>query len=223
MKNTLEIAWCNWISCLNAQENGADRIELFENLLEGGCTPSYGLLKQSTELSLPVYAMIRPRAGDFCYSAVEFETMKTDIVQCKKLGIAGIVFGILDVEGHVDIKRCAELLHLWDGPATFHRAFDQTKDAFAATEALIQLGFERILSSGQKDNVEQGVGLLKQLVDTYSSSIIVMPGCGVTSKNGKDILQKTGATEIHATCKIQSEQGFWYSDPQEIHRLSESI
>lgn len=223
MKTTVEIACCNWISCANAQENGADRIELFENLLEGGCTPSYGLLKQSAELKLPVYAMIRPRGGDFCYSEVEFETMKTDITVCKSLGLKGIVFGILDGYGNVDVKRCAELLHLWEGPATFHRAFDQTKDAFAATEALIQLGFERILSRGQKENVEQGVVLLKQLVDTYSSSIIIMPGCGVTSKNGKDILEKTGAAEIHATCKTQSELGFWYSDPQEIRRLSESI
>jgi len=112
---------------------------------------------------------------------------------------------------------------LWNGPATFHRAFDQTANPFEATETLIELGFERILSSGQKENVEQGVGLLKQLVETYSSSIIIMPGCGVTSKNSKDILQKTGATEIHATCKTQSKQGFWYSDPQEIRRLTQSI
>lgn len=223
MKTTVEIACCNWISCVHAQENGADRIELFENLLEGGCTPSYGLLKQSTELKLPVYAMIRPRAGDFCYSPAEFETMKTDIAVCKNLGLKGIVFGILDGYDNIDVKRCSELLRLWNGPATFHRAFDQTANPFEATETLIELGFERILSSGQKENVEQGVGLLKQLVETYSSSIIIMPGCGVTSKNSKDILQKTGATEIHATCKTQSKQGFWYSDPQEIRRLTQSI
>lgn len=223
MKYNVEIACCNWISCVNAQENGADRIELFENLLEGGCTPSYGLLKQSTELKLPVYAMIRPRGGDFCYSEVEFETMKTDIAVCKNLGLKGIVFGILDGYGNVDVKRCSELLQLWDGPATFHRAFDQTANPFEATETLIELGFERILSSGQKENVQQGLELLKQLVDSYSGSISIMPGCGVTANNGRDILQKTGAKEIHATCKTQSKQGFWYSDPQEIRRLTQSI
>jgi copper homeostasis protein len=219
----LEIACYNWISCENASQNGADRIELFENLPEGGVTPSLGMIKQSLTLNTPIYVMIRPRGGDFQYSDAEFQIMKSDVQACKSLGVKGIVFGILNSENKVDNERCRELLQLWNGPATFHRAFDETSNAFQAAQTIIDLGFERILTSGQKPNVMQGLELISDLITQFGNQITIMPGCGVTSENATAIIQKTGATEIHATCKRKSDQGFWYSDPSEIRELKSNL
>ncbi len=219
----MEIACCNWISCENASQNGADRIELFENLTEGGVTPSLGMIQQSLTLNIPVYVMIRPRGGNFVYSDAEFQIMKSDVQACKTLGVQGIVFGILNSENQVDKERCQELLQLWDGPATFHRAYDETPNAFQAAQAIIELGFERILTSGQKPNVIQGLDLISDLISQFGHQITIMPGCGVTAENAIEILNRTGAAEIHATCKRQSEMGFWFSAPTEIQNLKSNL
>jgi copper homeostasis protein len=219
----LEIACCNWISCENASQNGADRIELFENLTEGGVTPSLGMIQKSLTLNIPVYVMIRPRGGNFVYSDAEFQIMKSDVQACKTLGVKGIVFGILNSENQVDEERCRELLQLWHGRATFHRAFDETPNAFQAAQTIIDLGFERILTSGQKPNVMLGLDLISDLISQFGNQITIMPGCGVTAENATAIIQKTGATEIHATCKRKSDQGFWYSDPAEIQNIKSNL
>ncbi len=219
----MEIACCNWISCENASQNGADRIELFENLTEGGVTPSLGMIQKSLTLNIPVYVMIRPRGGNFVYSDAEFQIMKSDVQACKTLGVKGIVFGILNSENQVDEERCRELLQLWHGPATFHRAFDETPNAFQAAQTIIDLGFERILTSGQKPNVMLGLDLISDLISQFGNQITIMPGCGVTAENATAIIQKTGATEIHATCKRKSDQGFWYSDPAEIQNIKSNL
>lgn len=199
----IEIAANSFRSCLSAQEGGADRIELFENLGEGGCTPSYGVLKQVYKnITIPVYVMIRPRGGDFVYSNDEFEIMKHDIGMCKQLGFPGVVFGILDSEGNVNRERNEILLELAKPmKATFHRAFDRTRDLNNSIMQLIDLGFDRVLTSGGEPDVVQGKEIIKNLQEQYGKDIIIMPGCGVTAGNAKEIVSYCGVQEIHATAK----------------------
>lgn len=198
---TLEIACNSWESCINAQNGGADRIELIENLHDGGCTPSAGLIKMSTKLSIPVYVMIRPRGGDFCYTEEEISIMETDIDICQSAGVKGIVFGCLTKEGIVDAALCERLLKRWGGPATFHRAIDECQDIFKACDTIVKLGFERILSSGGAPTAMAGIETLKTLQSEYGHSIKIMPGCGVNARNIIEILKTTNCQEIHTTCK----------------------
>ncbi len=199
----LEIACCNYQSCMNAVENGADRIELFENLPEGGCTPSYGMLVQCIKnISIPLYVMIRPRGGDFVYSDSEIEIMNSDIKMVKKLGFAGVVFGVLDAKGNIHKKACSLLLRSCGSmKATFHRAFDRSLDLEKSTQIIIKLGFERVLTSGGKPNVIEGLEKIASLQSKYGNEIIIMPGSGVHSKNIADIIHKTNCKEYHATAK----------------------
>src|SRR5574343_915289 len=199
----LEIACNSWNSCLNAEAGGADRIELFENLADGGCTPSAGMIILSTMLSIPVYVMIRPRGGDFCYTRDEIEIMKTDIDVCKTAGVKGIVFGCLTADGKVDTELCRELLQHWRGPATFHRAIDECLDLRAAFETVASLGFERILSSGGEATAEAGMHNLQELQREFGHKIKIMPGSGIHLYNAQTILNTTGCTELHATCKVE--------------------
>lgn len=196
----LEIACSNFQSCLHAQAGGADRIELFENLSEGGCTPSFGMMKLVKEkIQVPIYAMIRPRGGDFKYSDAEFEIMVYDVILCLELGIDGIVFGILDAKNNVDIKRCELLLKFWKNKnATFHRAIDMTTDMETSTQEIIDLGFERILTSGGKPTAEIGLEKLKSLNNKIGNQISIMPGSGISHEN---IHLFSDFNEIHATCK----------------------
>lgn len=198
---TLEIACNSWESCMNAEKGGADRIELFENLYDGGCTPSAGLIHMSTKLTIPVYVMIRPRGGDFCYSEEEIQIMEADIDVCKSAGVKGIVFGCLTKEGLVDTGTCERLLKRWGGPATFHRAIDECLDIFKALETIKSLGFERVLSSGGAENAFAGMDTLRTMQSESGASITILPGCGITSNNVIEILRTTGCHEIHATCK----------------------
>lgn len=199
----VEIACNNYTSCLHAQKGGADRIELFENISEGGCTPSFGLMKRVKEfVQLPIYTMIRPRGGDFVYSSDEIEIMKSDINTCRVLAINGIVFGALTHDGKVDKHTCVKLLQTWRGqPATFHRAFDRTIDLDEAMEDIISLGFERVLTSGGYANVEEGKDMLQYLQQTYGQRIKILAGSGVTPQNAAALIAHTGVNEIHATCK----------------------
>lgn len=198
---TLEIACNSWESCLNAQNGGADRIELIENLNDGGCTPSAGLIKMSTKLSIPVYVMIRPRGGDFIYSEEEIQIMESDIDICQSAGVKGIVFGCLTKEGLVDTTLCERLLKRWGGPATFHRAIDECQDIFKACETVIELGFERILSSGGAATAMAGIETITQVQQQFGKQISIMPGSGITSTNAAEIIQTTNCKEVHATCK----------------------
>lgn len=203
MSILLEIAANSLQSCLSAQKGGADRIELFENLPEGGCTPSYGMLTWVKEhINIPVYVMIRPRGGDFLYTNEEFEVMCRDIDLCQKLGFPGVVFGLLDTQGDIDIARCRELLSLCgDMKVTFHRAFDRSRDLSKSLQQLIDLGFDRVLTSGGEVNVDEGKEAVRQLQQQYGNEIIVMPGCGVSSANARAIVDYCGVREIHATAK----------------------
>ena len=199
----LEICANSVHSALAAQNAGAHRVELCENLSEGGTTPSYGTLLITRKLlSIEIYVLIRPRAGDFLYSNEEFEVMKADIEICKKLNCDGVVIGILTQNGEVDVERTRELVNLAKPMGvTFHRAFDRCSNPSMALEQIIETGCERILTSGLKASANDASTLLKQLVDQANGRISIMPGAGVNANNIKELSKKTGAREFHASAK----------------------
>ncbi len=232
----LEIAANSIASCMAAQKGGADRVELFENLGEGGCTPSYGMLQiVRKKISIPVYVMIRPRGGDFLYNSDEFEIMKQDIVFCKDLNFQGVVFGMLNANGDVDRDRCKELLSLCGSmKATFHRAFDRSGNLNDSAKKIIDLGFERILTSGGAKDVDSGKEVIKELQLEFGKHIIIMPGCGVAAKNARYVADYCGVKEMHATAKekITSQMQYkklhftddWFeSDLRQIIALKEQL
>lgn len=186
-------------SVIAAEKGGADRVELCSDLFEGGLTPTIGTVKTALRKSnIKINAMIRPRGGDFCYSDEEFEVMKEDIKAFKETGINGIVFGILTPEGDVDVKRSKEIIELARPLAvTFHRAFDMTRDPYKSLEELIELGVDRVLTSGQEATVPEGADLLEELVQIAGDRIIVMPGCGITERNFPKLRDKIKAKEYH--------------------------
>ena len=204
MQYKLELIGFNIESCILAQAAGADRIELCDGPAEGGTTPSYGFIKAAREkLQIELYPIIRPRGGDFLYSAHEFEIMKNDIKLCKKFNCDGVVIGILNADGTVDKNRCKQLVDLaYPLEVTFHRAFDRTVDPFKAMEDIIEIGCERILTSGQKTNALDAVDLIAELVKRAEDRIIIMPGSGIRSDNIVPIATKTKAAEFHTSARI---------------------
>ncbi len=187
-------------SAIAAQEGGADRVELCDNLMEGGTTPSAGTIEVCrARLRIGLNVIIRPRGGDFCYSAIEFEVMRRDIMRAKTLGVDGLVFGILTPGGHVDIDRTRELVEL-SRPlsVTFHRAFDMTADPRGALEDLIGLGVDRVLTSGQEASALEGIDLIRDLVQQARDRIVVMPGGGV-GRHIRKIVARAGVREVHVT------------------------
>jgi copper homeostasis protein len=203
MKFSLEICAGSISSALAAQEGGADRVELCDNLFEGGTTPSYGMMKMCLSLlKIPFFPIIRPRGGNFVYSDLEFITMKHDVLCCLEMGCPGIVFGILLPDGRVDTERCAELVRLSGSmELTFHRAFDRCTDRVKGLEELISMGFNRVLTSGGMDYAVEGIPELKRLVSQAENRISIMPGSGITSENLYQVLTGTGAVEFHTTAK----------------------
>ena len=208
----LEIVVYNIESALKAQEGRADRVELCDNPADGGTTPSYGTIENVRQnVSLDVFVMIRPRGGDFHYSSYEFHAMKRDIDQCQKLSADGVVFGILTADGAIDKKRCKELIdRARPMKVTCHRAFDMTRDPFEALEDCIEVGFDRILTSGQKLKAIEGVDLIAELIKRANGRIAIMPGSGVNENTVEEIVKKTGTKEIHfsATVFRESEMKF---------------
>jgi len=215
----LEIIGFNIESCIAAQEAGADRIELCANPREGGTTPSYSYIKAARgKLHIHLYVMIRPRGGDFLFSKDDFQIMKDDIAICKQLGADGIVTGVLTTEGKIDKKRCSELIDLaYPLEATFHRAFDRVANPPEALEDIIDLGFERILTSGLKPKAIEAVHLLSQLIQQASERIIIMPGSGVNAENMISIAESTGAKEFHSSASnlIESKMEYINADLKE--------
>ncbi len=203
----LEIIGFNIESCIAAQDAGANRIELCAGPGEGGVTPTYSFIKAAREkLQIDLYVMIRPREGDFLYSDEEFEMMKADIAICKQLGCDGIVTGALTKDGKVDKERCRELIECaYPMEATFHRAFDRVADPFEALEDIIELGFERILTSGLKPKAIDGIETLAALIKQAGDRIIIMPGSGITSENIIEIAESTGAEELHSSASVFAE------------------
>lgn len=204
--NKLEIACFNLESAIIAQENGADRVELCANMKEGGTTPDFKITEQARKkLSIKLNVMIRPRGGDFVYSEAEFEQMKSEIIQFKKLNVDGFVFGILDKNGNVNIKQNSELVALANPiPCTFHRAFDVVNTVYESLESVIECGFKTILTSGQEKNVVEGIDVLAELVRKANNRIVIMPGGGLRSSNIGLLKEKTNAIFYHSSAIVDA-------------------
>lgn len=203
----LEVCANSYQSAKNACDAGAQRIELCQELSVGGITPSYGLLKQVIEnLDVQVFVLIRPRSGNFVYSDAEFEIMKKDIKICKDLGCSGIVSGVLNSDKSIDIKRTKELIELTKPlPFTFHRAFDEVANPKEALEQLIDIGVERVLTSGQQKTAEAGLDLLKALHKIVNDRITILAGSGINAQNVVKF-KEAGLKEIHASASITVNQ-----------------
>lgn len=184
---------------LAAQEGGADRVELCASLAEGGITPSLGTVRLALELAkVPFHVMVRPRGGDFLYSETEYRSMLADVSALRDMGVAGVVFGCLTADGDIDEARMSELVQA-AGPlnVTCHRAFDMTRDAAGALEALIRCKVGRVLTSGQRDTALEGIDLLGRLVKQAAGRIIVLGCGGLDRHNIAEVRRVTGLTEMH--------------------------
>ena len=210
----LEICANSVASAGAAQQGGADRVELCDNMAEGGTTPSYGTLRKAREqLSLQLYPIIRPRGGDFLYTKEEFDIMLSDIKVCKELGCDGIVIGLLNTDGNIDVERTKRLVDA-AGPmgVAFHRAFDRCNDPFQALEDIIICGCRRLLSSGQQPTAVAGADLLGKLVRQAGDRLTVMPGSGVRPDNIAHLIRTTGATAYHSTAKSTASSRMQYKN-----------
>jgi len=199
MSIKVEICLSGVESAIAAQEGGADRIELCENLLEGGTTPSLGTIEVvRRNLDIDMNVIIRPRGGDCCYSEAEYEVMKRDIETAGEADADGVVFGVLYPNGTVDAERIKVLVDIARPMSvTFHRAFDMTRDPIEALEALIDLGIDRVLTSGQAASALEGLDLLTKINHHAADRMIVMAGAGITAHNARQIVERSGVIEIH--------------------------
>ncbi len=200
----LEICANSVYSAKQAQIGGASRVELCQNLENGGTTPSYGQIKLVREaLDIAVHVLIRPRSGDFLYSADEFNEIKQDILFCKDIGCDGVVIGVLDQAGNVDKVRMQELVDLAKPMCVvFHRAFDRCSNPQQSLEDIIELGCDRLLTSGQKNSAWEGRELIKTLIEQAHGRIEIMPGAGIDDSNVKAIIEYTGALSVHSSAKV---------------------
>jgi copper homeostasis protein len=198
----LEVACFSTLSAFEAEQSGADRIEFCKDYILGGITPDFHDIKLLKEkLQIPIYVMIRPRGGDFVYSEAEFNQMKNEITQLKKLHVDGFVFGILDEKNQINITQNKELVELaYPTPCTFHRAFDFCENPIEALENVIECGFQFILTSGNVGKATEGIGVLKQLVEKAQGRISIILGGGVRSSNIEFLNQKTDASWFHSAC-----------------------
>lgn len=190
-------------SALNAARLGVHRLELCSNFPEGGETPSAGMLKfLKSELDIPIFVMIRPRGGDFCYSQKELMVMKRDIELLGELGADGFVFGVLNTQGRVNQEGCEALVRTASGkPCTFHRAFDVCSDQQEALGPIIQSGFKRILTSGAKNSIDEGIDQIEAIMEKAKDKIIILPGGGAKPEHVLKFKKSPHFSEIHASCK----------------------
>ena len=203
MNMDLEICVNSIQSAYNAKQGGATRVELCQNLNEGGTTPSYAAIDYcANKLGLRTYVLIRPRTGDFTYNELEFETICQEVELCKQLGATGVVVGFLDNNGNVDKEKTKEIVRrAGNMEITFHRAFDICSNPMQALEDVIECGCTRILTSGWKNTAFGGMSLLKDLVQQASGRIKIMAGSGVNTNNVLEIIRTTGVGEVHSSCK----------------------
>jgi copper homeostasis protein len=237
-KSILEVCAFHIDSCIIAERAGAARVELCDNPIEGGTTPSYGHIKQAREkVSIPLYPILRPRPGNYFYSDEEFAIMKDDIAMCKELGCDGISVGIQTIHSLIDTERLKRIVE-WAGPmgVTCNRVFDCAPDPFEALESIINCGCERVLTSGQKTAAPDAAALLAQLIKQAAGRIIIMPGAGVNAGNISQLKAASGATEFHSSArkiapnpvtfinKEVSDYGHVYiADEKEVRAMVEAI
>lgn len=215
MTYQLEVCAFNLQSCLIAEKVGAARVELCDNPLEGGTTPSYGTIKKvRAAVSIALYPIIRPRSMNYFYDAGEWEIVKADILMCKELGCDGVSVGAQLVDGRIDADRMRQAAE-WAYPMglTCNRAFDAVPDPLEALETLIAVGCERVLTSGLAATAPEGAALLKQLVQQADGRISIMPGAGVRSSNLLQLIQATGATEYHTSARQSMPNPMRFANP----------
>jgi copper homeostasis protein len=203
-KAILEVCAFHIDSCVIAEQAGAARVELCDNPIEGGTTPSYGTIKQVRErVSIRLYPILRPRSGNYFYSDAEFAILKEDIAMCKQLGCDGISVGVQTIDAEIDTERLKRVVE-WAGPmgVTCNRVFDCAPDPFKALEDTISCGCERILTSGKKTAAPDAAPLLAQLVEQAGARIIIMPGAGVKSSNIAQLKAACGAIEFHSSARV---------------------
>lgn len=214
-KAILEVCAFNIQSCIIAEKAGAFRVELCDNPVEGGTTPSYGTIKRTREkINIKLYPILRPRCGNYYYDADELAIIEQDIAVCKELGCDGISIGAQKINGEIDIdrlKRFTELAYPMD--VTCNRAFDATPDPFKALEDVIAAGCERILTSGQQSGAPEAGKLLGQLVQQAGDRIIIMPGAGIRASNIKQLMEESGAKEFHGSVRKATANPMTFSNP----------
>lgn len=212
----LEICIDSAHAAIAAEKGGAQRVELCDNLAEGGTTPSAGMVALTRRhITIGLHVLIRPRRGDFLYTDLEFEVMKHDIEVAKNLGADGVVLGVLKADGTIDLNRTRALIELAQPlSVTFHRAFDLTPDPFQALDDLLQLGVQRLLTSGQKPSAFDGAPLIRELVKQAGEQLIVMPGAGINAQNIKEIIAVTGAKEYHTSARSKFDGGMAFRREQ---------
>ncbi|MFP4090781.1 MAG: copper homeostasis protein CutC [Cyclobacteriaceae bacterium] len=198
----IEVCVDNIESAIHAAQAGAKRIELCDNLFEGGTTPSAGAIEiVRQQIDIGLHVIIRPRGGDFLYSDLEMEIMRKDIEAAKRLGADGVVIGVLNADGSVDVNRSAQLVSVARPMSvTFHRAFDMTRDPLEALEDIISLGADRLLTSGQERSAIEGQILIKELMEKAGDEIIIMPGGGIDEHN-IHLMEAIGAKECHVSVR----------------------
>jgi copper homeostasis protein len=214
-KYKIEIATSDYSTTQAAVAGGADRIELCANLCEGGTTASYGtIMACRKDFDVLLYPIIRPRGGDFLYSDAEFSVMLQDVEMCRQTGCDGVVIGMLLADGNIDIKRTAQLVEAaYPLGVTFHRAFDRCADSFKAVSQLIEIGCERILTSGQQPKAIDALSLITSLNQFAAGGIVIMPGSGVNKDNVRQIADATGCSEFHASLRGQRPSEMEYIHP----------
>ncbi|HYS23541.1 MAG TPA: copper homeostasis protein CutC [Candidatus Eisenbacteria bacterium] len=226
-KCLLEISVESLEAALAAARGGADRIELCGNLSAGGITPSIALMHAVREhLSIPVFVMIRPRAGDFVYSDAEFSEMRRSIVGAKESGMDGVILGILTKDHRVDVERTRELVEFAKPlPVTYHRAFDEAADLRQALEGVIQSGAKRILTSGGAKSALEGAAMLADLVEAAGERIVIVPGAGISAANIEQVAQRTGAREFHSGLSAVLPYGSkdYRKSEDEVRKLAKQI
>ena len=210
-------------SAANARAAGATRIELCQNLNQGGTTPSYATIRQCVEdLHLDVFVLVRPRPGDFVYNRLEIDNMVRDVQMCKECGAAGVVVGFLHPDGRVDKAMTRRFVEIAAPlPVTFHRAFDRCPDWPQALEDVIDCGCRRILTSGCQPAATEGRDTLRSIVDLAGERITILMGGGVRSDNVRSLLEHTGVHEVHGSCKRLMPNGCEETDSAEVTHLLE--
>lgn len=210
MSRILEVCVDNFESALAALNGGANRLELCSSLEKGGLTPTPGLLKQiqlANPNRIPIFCMLRCRPSNFVYTDEEIKIMVDDAKILKLNGADGFVFGALNEDNDVDLKKCREILKTcYPLPVTFHRAFDICRNPTIQVEVVIDLGFQRLLTSGCKKNALEGSDMIKKLIDKVRKRIVIIPGCGINKNNIKEIMDVTGAREFHGSFKSEKEE-----------------
>ena len=218
-----------------ALKGGASRVELCSSLSEGGLTPSAGLMRLAATLPIPCYAMIRPRCGLFQYSQKEIDIMICDIAVARDAGLAGVVLGVQSSDGSLDLDVLKRLIdEAGSLGKTLHRVIDVAPDPLRPLEQAIELGFARVLTSGARPLAPDGMSLIRQMVDLANQRLSVMPGCGLIPENVRRVLDATGATEAHASCRLKvcgepafsdfdPPNGRWETSQEEVARMVAAI